>query len=335
MTRAWIVIVVAACGDGSSGHDTTADASPVVDAAIDAPPTSLLGDATAIDTACPKGAPAGATCKQLTITSCPGIETESIDAIIAIAPATGTTKGTVVHFSGSGGEGFQIGGFTAYQAAGFVNVFVSWHVDWETTLTAGIKAAGCRPSTALHWIFDNIHAADRTKAFCGEGFSAGSAQLGYALAHYGMGDYLDYVNELSGPPFARIDLGCDGDAPATATVCGATVTMRLPPSLDRWETIVAPNSCGMTNVPAAELARWNADSIAVGGVYDYPNTSVSFFDCTNGATTVTAMAQIYEQLVTGATYHCYSAADSCSGENLGTGSQDATNALLAGCVPRH
>jgi hypothetical protein len=48
------------------------------------------------------------------------------------------------------------------------------------------------------------------------------------------------------------------------------------------------------------------------------------------------MAQIYEQLVPGATYHCYAAADGCSQENLGpTGSADATNALLAGCVPHH
>jgi len=314
MSRTWILLAVAACGGSSSSNDSSIDApgAPMIDApAIDAPAQlSSLGTATAVDATCPKGAPPGATCKQLTITSCPGIATESIDAVVAIAPATGTAKGTVVHFSGSGGEGFQIGGFTAYQAAGFVNVFVAWRVDWETTLTAGIKAAGCRPSTALKWIFDNVQAADRTKAFCGEGFSGGSGQLGYALAHYGMADYLDYVNELSGPPFARIDLGCDGDAPATATVCGATVTMKLPASLNTWERIATPNSCGMTNVPAAELARWNADSIA-------------------------GMAQIYEQLVTGATYHCYSAADMCSGEGLGTGNQDATNALLAGCVPRH
>src|SRR5438105_1539663 len=79
-------------------------------------------------------------------------------------------------------------------------------------------------------------------ALGGEGFSGGSGQLGYALASYGMGAYLDYVNELSGPPFARIDLGCDGSQPATAQVCGAADTMRLPvPTLDNWENTT---SCG-------------------------------------------------------------------------------------------
>src|SRR5262249_18362237 len=162
----------------------------------------------------------------------------------------------------------------SYVAAGLQNVHVSWHTDWELTLTAGIKAAGCRPATVTQWIFDNIHNGSRTNAFCGEGFSGGSGQLGYSLAPYGMADGYDYVTELAGPPFARIDLGCDGDAPPTATVCGATVTMKLPNMLNAWERIQAPLTCGSTNVPAAELARWKADSIAVGGVYTYPNTMV-------------------------------------------------------------
>lgn len=178
-------------------------------------------------------------------------------------------------------------------------MWVAWASDWEQTASLGIKTAGCRPSTVLKWIFDapQLHAGRRTIGFCGEGFSAGAGQLGYALAHYGMSNYLDYVNELSGPPFARIDLGCNGDAPATAVVCGATTKMRLPPALDVWENIQSPLYCGSTGVPAAELDRWKADSIAYGGVYDHPKTQVQFHACTYQATAVTAQGKIYYDLI--------------------------------------
>jgi hypothetical protein len=343
--RVWLACLCA-CGSNSS---VTPDAATVIDSptAVDAPAMSSLGTVTNVMdlSACPAGAPANATCKQITVSGCPGIETESITATIAILAPPATAIGTVVHLSGGGGRGFQGAGTANYRAAGFRNVLVAWTTDWEQTQTSGIKAAACRPSTVLKWIFDEptLHAGSRTTAFCGEGFSGGSGQLGYALAQYGMGDYLDYVNELSGPPFGRIDLGCDGSAPATASVCGATVTMRLPPALlDPWENIKTPLTCGSTGVPAAELDRWKTDSISIGGVYAYPKTMVQFYDCTNGATAVTAMAQIYETQIEQAEagtslvgYHCYSQADGCQGEALGTGAMDATTAMIAGCTPRH
>ena len=134
------------------------------------------------------------------------------------------------------------------------------------------------------------------------------------------------------------DLGCDGDAPATASVCGATDTMQLPAArLNPWENIPAPLTCGSKNVPAAELARWQADSIAIGGMYSYPKTQVQFYDCTNQATAVTAMAQLFHDQITSAkAYHCYTQADGCQGEGLGpTGNSAAMAAMTTGCVPRH
>jgi len=304
-----------------------------------------LGTVSGVTTVtCPQGALSGSNCKQVTVSGCPGIESESINATVAIHAASGTLKGTVVHFKGGGGEGFEGQGMN-YVNAGFRSVQVSWTSDWEQTQSLGIKTAGCRPSTILKWVFDapQLHGGSRSLAFCGEGFSGGSGQLGYALAHYGMGDYLDYVNELSGPPFSRIDLGCDGDAPATAVVCGATDTMQLKDKVGAWENIPAPLTCGSTNVPASELTRWQNDSIAVGGTYNYPQTRVEFYDCTNQATAVTAMAKIYFDQISAAeggdpslaSYHCYSAANGCQGESLGTGNADAVAALIANCVPRH
>ena len=345
MKRVIFAIVLAACGhdaadipapDGSI--DATVDAAIAVDAPV---VTRSLGTVTNVHPASCPGAPPTSTCQQLTVVGCPELDTEPRDAIVAIVEPTTTLAGTIVHFKGGGGEGYQETDTAGYAAAGYRQVFVSWTDDWELTTAAGIKAAACRPATVIEWAFDTVHQASRDLAFCGEGFSGGSGQLGYALAHYGMGDKLDYVNELSGPPFARIDLGCDGDAPRTATVCGASVTMQLPSSLNAWEIIPAPLSCGATGVPASELLRWKNDSIAIGGVYSYPNTRVEFFDCTNHASAVTAMAQIYYDEVAAASdpslvsYHCYAQADGCMGEALGNGSAAAVTAMTTSCKPRH
>jgi hypothetical protein len=338
MRKAALLMLVA-CGGGSGGAPRDGDTIDGVDIQIDAAP-QLLGTVTNVaDVTCPMGAPPNATCKSVTVTGCPGIENEPIDATVAVSVPIGTVRGTITHFSGGGGEGFQVQGAMQYAQGGFRQVFVSWATDWEQTTSHGIKTAACRPATIMKWIFDEptIHAASRSLGFCGEGFSGGSGQLGYALAHFGMGAYLDYVNELSGPPFARIDLGCDGNAPSTAVVCGDTVTMQLPPKVAGWENTPAPGSCGGTTNDPAEIERWKQDSISTGGTYAYPQTPVEFFDCTNNATAVTAMAQLYhDQITSTKQYHCYKQADGCMGEGLGSaGFRDAAMAMIAGCIPRH
>jgi hypothetical protein len=349
-----LLVALAGCGNshGTANPDAPAPDSSVADhdanpdAPINVSPLGLGTVSTPTPVTCPQGAPTGSTCEQVTVANCPGIEADTRVATIAILKSNATPRGTIVHFSGSDGTSFDGAGAQQYNQAGFLQVFTAWGTAWETTPASGIKTAGCRPATIIDWVFHEptLHAASRALAFCGEGHSAGSGQLSYSLTTYGLAGELDYVNLISGPPFARIDLGCDGDAVQTAQVCNASVRTNLPNVLDSWENIQSPNHCGMTSVPAAELARWNNDSIAIGGTYSYPQTNVQFFDCTNQATAVTAMSQIFHDLIATAAnndparigYHCYSQADGCDVEMLGPqGGADAIAAMVAGCVPQH
>jgi len=348
---AFLILLSAACTEEASspladagGGGDGADGAPgsQADAAPPATGVRALGtveDVSDLD-ACPAGAPRGATCKRLTVTGCADIEDEPLAAIIAVLePTVADRTGTIVRFSGGGGESFKTTGAEEYAAAGFRQVMVAWMDDWEQTADAGIKVAACRPATVVRWVFDEptLHGASRAVGFCAEGSSGGAGQLSYALAHYGLGDVLDHVNLVSGPPFARIDLGCDGSEPATATVCGAEVTTRLPAErLDVWTNVAPPDTCGGSPISAEQVARWQEDSVAVGGVYAYPTTRVESFVCTNQATAVTYMGQLLQDLISSdKAFHCYSAEDGCKGEGLGAGSEDVIAAMIAGCVPRH
>ncbi|MEP6861777.1 MAG: hypothetical protein ABJE66_14210 [Deltaproteobacteria bacterium] len=351
MKQLSIALLCVSCGSPAATPDSMVSdgsGSAAIDARGDAPSTggAALGIVDQVtDVACPSGAggpPAGSTCKRVRVSGCAGIETETVTALVAVLAPANVTR-TVVHLKGGGGEGFQISDTAGYQANGFREVFVSWDTDWEQTASHGIKTAACRPATVIKWVFDepSLHAQSRTNAFCAEGFSGGSGQIGYALADFGLADYLDYVNELSGPPFTRLDLGCDGNAPPSAMVCGETVTTKLPNSVTAWENLSAP--CGSASLPAGERARLVADSIATDGSFAYPRTRMEFFDCTNNATAVTSMSQLLFDQITQAegagaqtAYHCYAQADGCMGEGLGAlGSSEASHAMVAGCTPRH
>src|SRR5262249_42562965 len=77
-------------GPGDDGGTSSSDAPT----ANDAPPTQDggggLGTVTKVtDATCPAQSPPGATCKTVTVEGCPGIESESIDATVAILSPTG------------------------------------------------------------------------------------------------------------------------------------------------------------------------------------------------------------------------------------------------------
>jgi hypothetical protein len=200
----------------------------------------------------------------------------------------------------------------------------------------------------MKWAFDVPHAGSRTSGFCAQGASAGSSAISYALAHYGMGAYLDYANLVSGPPMGRIDVGC---APSTytgpaRTVCaGANGALTDAPVafVESYTQALINNgehtsTCNSGMPSSTDLAAWAADSIvSPGATYNYPATPVSFFYCTSVTTNeVTGLGSFYiEQITSTKSVGCYT---QCMGEAVGqdpAGKLAVAQSMLDGCIPRH
>jgi hypothetical protein len=300
----------------------------------------------------------GASCQQLTV-SCPGIP--DIQAIVAVSQSVVSPDRTVVLHNGSGGTAFfngqwatdgGHGAFTdAYLDAGFRVVQVLWdgvgqYPGWQWTPDgAGTLAAACRPSTFFRWAFEHIHGADRTKAYCGEGFSGGSGALSYAMAHYGLGDAFDFVMAAAGPPYGRMDYGCDHTLydGGPRNLCS-----QIPDAPFAYDGVVVPGinasegtrTCASDGgtVPASDIARWTHDSVlSPGGVYDYPKTSMRFWYCANAPNETTGQGSFYAQSITSdATIQC--GGGECRGEAVyadPSNFQHMVNDMIADCTPRH
>src|SRR5258708_14930462 len=159
-------------GDGASGAETSTDGGGAL-------PTGSVSDV--MQTQPCGGGGNTQNCTSL-IVHCPGIEDAT--AVLQSTNPSGTAKGTIFAHSGGGGTGFYTTNVAAFAQGGYRVVQVRWTSDWEKTQTAGILAAACRPATVMQWIWDNIHKADKTSAYCAVGHSGGSGVISYALAHY-------------------------------------------------------------------------------------------------------------------------------------------------------
>ena len=223
-------IICIACGGGSSmgavqNPPAAPDALGSVVAVTQLPCSQLLGA---------DGGATSGTCYQATV-SCPGVNDEDVGVKVN-APA-GSSLGTVSLQVGGGGTPWYDQHFVYgtklvndLNASGFTAVQFNWgflptgfpqggtFAGWLTG-PGGPRKLACRFATIEKWVHDNtsIHASN--SAFCHSGNSAGSGVGAYALAHYGLGSILNYVEETSGPPFAQIDQGCICNSPPVQTPC--------------------------------------------------------------------------------------------------------------------
>ncbi len=171
-------------------------------------------------------------CVDAVVANCPGAE----DLTLTYGYERNTRStylGTVVLFSGWGGtvpasdpEGLTFA--QDYYNQGFEVVMLAWSSDWELTRNplrhnsyGNIQTAACRPATFLNYVYTNpnLYTQGPMNGMCAQGFSAGSAAIGYSLAWYGAGSYLDNAELLAGPVFSSLDQGCEVPVAPDVTVC--------------------------------------------------------------------------------------------------------------------
>ena len=146
-------------------------------------------------------------CASATLSGCRNVQDLNFTYGQLIPP--GTVNGVVVFLDGGGGttaalETDEYDMLQYYFAQGYGVVQIAWNSDWELTPDANIQNAACRPATFLNYVYNNIYEpltdgrhGNSSAGMCAQGFSAGSAAIGYSLAYYGAGDYLDNVELLS------------------------------------------------------------------------------------------------------------------------------------------
>ena len=167
--------------------------------------------------------------------------------------------------------------------------------------------------------------------------------MAFAMAHYGLADYLDYVVIGGGPGVSRLDYGCDR-ALYTGPKLNLCPLLTDAPygfgngdKVNGWE---ATTTCATKNPPQADIDKWASDSIiSTGANYSYPKTSMSWYFCTTKPNNSTGQGKFLIDQVQPKNVpdvSCYSGI--CQNEAVwqDPAAADATKAeMLSMCVPNH
>ena len=172
-------------------------------------------------TTCTPGAPAGSRCLRLVI-SCPSLPDLAADLRVREPVANTARRGSIVITAGgfnthwvSDSQGNTYGRpmIGTLLSMGLRTVEVRWAIPGVFGGPQPWKLA-CRSATALRWIHDNLHEQGTGMLFAAQGTSAGAAQIAFALAHYGAGEFLHLANlgGLAHCPYCHTAVGDPGGA---------------------------------------------------------------------------------------------------------------------------
>jgi len=331
---------------GTVGGADAGGSLPLGTSTISALAASMCGPTTTVPTS---------RCYQIDVT-CPGIA--PLDALVKVSDPTGTAKGTIVFGSGgSGGSMYEQFGAEAVNrvllpllAQGYRVVQRSWGAGagWLAGPGGTLRLA-CRYATLLDRIATDIHTRS---AFCVTGNSGGSAEVSYAMAHYGMGRLIDLGVPTSGPPMGRIDYGCLGvdQVPSWATQCAGLNVCSGTAACEYWVappgvspgggSFVIDGTYGggtgcQTRDPAME-ATWLADSVASPQAQlSYPQTAMRFvyggIDCSEAVT----LGRLYADAITSDSAIVVVPGVSHGIPSDAAGAQAVFDLLSTQCVMRH
>jgi hypothetical protein len=267
-------------------------------AAVTLTPTDPLGSATSqVLNSCPPvaGVTAG-TCYSLVL-SCPGIA--DLNGYLWVNTPSGTPVGTVLLTSGGTSvdlyadpNAFAHGAdvVNGLLAAGYVTVQTSFGGVFNSNQThgweagpGGIRRVACRYATLAKWVHDNPNITPSGKPVCATGNSAGSALIGYALAHYSGDSIFTMVEPTSGPPYSRLDSACECNQPNLPDPCVSGQELTQCVSQGDAQNFIDPAysspicSQAVLSHSTAHSAQFLSDSIvSPEASMNYSNTSVHF-----------------------------------------------------------
>jgi hypothetical protein len=312
-----------ACGDAES--PTPPESEPVVLGTVERERS----------VPCPSVAAPGARCAELSVV-CPALDALSV-VVVTTDPIEAPSRATVLlHDYVGGTELFDDGFVAGLRTAGFRVVQAKWQSDWQAG-HAGLRHAACRIATLLSWTHANVHEGDRTRGFCAQSYGGGAGGLAFALAHYGSAQLLDAVTLSGGPPFARVDLGCDPTTPPRG-VCAGSPPVPIAYAggplavISKWEEAPA---CGTERPPPADVMRWQRDSIlSEGAQLSFPKTSVAAWYCDVQPDATVGQGSLFlDAIASERSLHCVVG---CSDGRPWQSSLDAMVAdMRARCIPRH
>ena len=273
-----------------------------------------LGTATGAPVACPNnsGSLLG-TCYQITVSGCPN-PAEVPTATIKVISPKGTPKGTVTLATGYGSSGFYEAQFTygamiasGVAAAGFTAVETSFggKYGWMTNGNpGGPKSDVCQFGTVTEWVYENIHQVGASAPLCATGVSGGASAIAFMLSQYGFGTsasspFYSMVEMDSGPPFGRIDVGCNGSSPSVYTfACQLTIDPNYVSSAQGLVDSAFDNTdCSQHNL--SERQAWlDGSNAAPDAVYAFPSTDVHLLFGGQDSSAAPALAQYWSAKVT-------------------------------------
>jgi hypothetical protein len=249
-----------------------------------------LGTVMARTIACPSQGLSATACYALDV-SCPAIPEYTV-YLKTLAPSNRPKAAVTLTAGGTSTELFEEYAYGQVTVQDLVNAqFLAVEVTfgspfdenekgWQTNVDgAGPRAASCRYATVTAWIKNNL--APQVP-LCAAGISAGSQQIAEGLAHYGLSQYLAFVELGSGPPFSRIDEACISSPGQSVEYCsGADVGFLV--GLSDAQGFIDPAYprpwCSHDIQTGSDLhqAEFLSDSVtSADALLSYPATSVWF-----------------------------------------------------------
>jgi hypothetical protein len=159
--------------------------------------------------------------------SCPDMP--DLGVTYGVATPTGTSRGTVVFVSASGGTTVMEGNFTNDAPFdlfhfGYQTVQFAWDTEWPMGSVSGsLKVAACRVGTFLNYTYSQYYQTNSsnspTAGMCAQGQSGGAGGLAFSLTYYGASAFLDKAVFVSGPQYANLVQGCSVPNYPTVNIC--------------------------------------------------------------------------------------------------------------------